>query len=100
MKILITGGAGFIGSALVRHIINKSNDQILCIDKLTYAGNLKNLEYIFKNDRFNFEKIDICDQKMLMKAFFKYKPHGNVSCSRKSRGQIYYWTRYLHLQTL
>tara|TARA_B100000242_G_C43047960_1_gene489275 strand:+ start:1053 stop:2117 length:1065 start_codon:yes stop_codon:yes gene_type:complete len=84
MKILITGGAGFIGSALVRHIINKSNDQVLCIDKLTYAGNLKNLESIFKNDRFNFEKIDICDQKMLTKAFFKYKPHAVMHLAAES----------------
>ena len=57
---LITGGAGFIGSALCRMIINETNDIIINIDKLTYAGNLESLSLIEKNERFNFEKIDIC----------------------------------------
>jgi len=84
MKILITGGAGFIGSALIRHIINKSNDEVLCLDKLTYAGNLKNLESVFKHDRFDFEKIDICNQKMLAEAFFKFKPDAVMHLAAES----------------
>ena len=59
MKILITGGAGFIGSALIREIINNSEYHIINVDKLTYAGNEDSLSSINNNPRYIFEKVDI-----------------------------------------
>lgn len=54
MKILVTGGAGFIGSAVIRHIINHTQDSVVNVDKLTYAGSLESLESVIKNDRYRF----------------------------------------------
>ena len=73
-NILITGGAGFIGSAVIRYLIAKSEFNIVNIDKLTYAGNLKSLESIKDSSRYNFEKIDICDETGIENVFLKYKP--------------------------
>ena len=73
-NFLITGGAGFIGSALIRHIINKTNHSVLNLDKLSYASNLESLRKIDKNKRYSFKKIDICDEKEVKKIFFEYKP--------------------------
>jgi len=75
MKILITGGAGFIGSAVIRHLIKNTNHDVLNIDKLTYAGNLESLKEIESNDRYSFAKIDICDAEGLEKAFTSFKPN-------------------------
>lgn len=58
-RIIVTGGAGFIGSAVARHIINDTQDAVCVVDKLTYAGNLENLAPVAKSDRFKFEKVDI-----------------------------------------
>ena len=58
--ILVTGGAGFIGSAVVRHLINDTEHFVVNIDKLTYAGNLQSLVSISDNPRYHFENIDIC----------------------------------------
>ena len=73
-KILITGGAGFIGSAVVRHIINNTSDHIINIDKLTYAGNLQSLISVESNIRYNFEQVDICDRDELDRVFNTHKP--------------------------
>lgn len=75
MKILVTGGAGFIGSAVIRHIISHTDDEVLNIDKLTYAGNLESLRDIDQSDRYNFQQIDICDKEALEQAFNSFKPN-------------------------
>ena len=75
MRILITGGAGFIGSAVIRHIINNTNDEVLNIDKLTYAGNLESLKDVYQSQRYNFQQIDICDKEALEQAFNSFKPN-------------------------
>ena len=73
-KIFVTGGAGFIGSALVKKLLTFEEYQVINIDKLTYAGDLKSLESIRLHKNYFFEKIDICDRHSLHKLFFKYKP--------------------------
>ena len=74
MKILVTGGAGFIGSAVVRKIINETNDTVLNIDKLTYAGNLASLQSIEHSERYIFKQIDICDSEKINKAINSFQP--------------------------
>lgn len=74
MKILVTGGAGFIGSALIRHIINNTSDSIINVDKLTYAGNLDSLVSIENSNRYFFEHVDICNRADLERIFVKYSP--------------------------
>lgn len=74
LKILVTGGAGFIGSALLRHIITDTTHSVLNVDKLTYAGNLQSLKSIDKNPRYVFEKVDICDSLELKRIFNFHQP--------------------------
>ncbi|WP_201537899.1 dTDP-glucose 4,6-dehydratase [Psychrobacter immobilis] len=75
MNILVTGGAGFIGSAVIRHIIKSTDHQVLNIDKLTYAGNLESLADIDQSANYSFAQIDICDAESLKKAFDSFKPN-------------------------
>lgn len=74
MKYLITGGAGFIGSAVIRYIINHTQDEVLNIDKLTYAGNLESLIEVENNTRYSFQQIDICDTAALEQAVAGFQP--------------------------
>ena len=74
MRILVTGGAGFIGSALIRHIIEKEKDFIINIDKLTYAGSLGSLTSVEGHERYVFEQVDICDRNALDHIFEQHKP--------------------------
>ncbi|KLV05824.1 dTDP-glucose 4,6-dehydratase [Photobacterium aquae] len=74
LKILITGGAGFIGSAVVRHIIENTTDSVVNVDKLTYAGNLESLTSVENHERYAFEQVDICDRIALDRVFAEHKP--------------------------
>ena len=74
MKILISGGAGFIGSAVIRLIIRNTSHRVLNLDKLTYAGNLNSLISINKSEHYKFIKGDICDDKLLDSIFSEFKP--------------------------
>ncbi|CZF77312.1 dTDP-glucose 4,6-dehydratase 2 [Grimontia marina] len=74
MKILVTGGAGFIGSAVVRHIIEDTKDSVVNVDKLTYAGNLESLASVANNERYAFEQVDICDRSELDRIFSLHQP--------------------------
>lgn len=84
MKIIITGGAGFIGSAVVRHIIKNTNDSAVNLDKLTYAGNLESLNDVCKSDRYSFEQVDICNATELKRVFDEHKPDAVMHLAAES----------------
>ena len=73
-KILVTGGAGFIGSAVIRNILSTTNFNVVNVDKLTYAGNIDSIPDVDANERYSFEKSDICDKEAIESIFEKYKP--------------------------
>lgn len=84
MKILVTGGAGFIGSAVLRHIIEYTQDSVINLDKLTYAGNLQSLTTVENNDRYVFEHVDICDRVELSRVFASHKPDAVMHLAAES----------------
>jgi dTDP-glucose 4,6-dehydratase len=71
MKLLITGGAGFIGSAVIRHIIDDTDHSVVNVDKLTYVGNLESLTSIENDSRHTFEQVDICNAAEIKRVFNK-----------------------------
>ena len=75
MRILITGGAGFIGSAVIRQYINDTTHDVINLDDITYAGNLQSLSSIADSDRYTFVQVNICDSVELKKTFDRYQPH-------------------------
>jgi len=84
MKILVTGGAGFIGSAVIRHIIGSTADSIVNLDKLTYAGNLESLANVGDSERYAFEHVDICDRAELDRVFLKHQPDAVMHLAAES----------------
>ena len=84
MRILVTGGAGFIGSAVIRHIIENTHHHVLNVDKLTYAGNLESLRSIEKSERYKFSQTDICDQVELEKLFQEFQPDAVMHLAAES----------------
>ena len=84
MRILVTGGAGFIGSAVIRHIIENTHHHVLNVDKLTYAGNLESLRSIEKSERYKFSQTDICDQVVLERIFHEFQPDSVMHLAAES----------------
>ena len=84
MKLLVTGGAGFIGSAVVRHVIENTENEVLNVDKLTYAGNLESLARIAKNPRYTFSQTDICDRAALDELFENFQPDAVMHLAAES----------------
>src|SRR5690554_4233518 len=84
IKILITGGAGFIGSAVIRHIINNTQDSAINLDKLTYAGNLESLTEVSDNERYAFEQVDICNRAELDRVFKQHQPDAVMHLAAES----------------
>ncbi|MEH6452518.1 MULTISPECIES: dTDP-glucose 4,6-dehydratase [Pseudomonas] len=84
MKILVTGGAGFIGSAVIRHIISNTADSVVNVDKLTYAGNLESLAEVSLSERYVFERVDICDCSEIDRIFAQYQPDAIMHLAAES----------------
>jgi dTDP-glucose 4,6-dehydratase len=85
MKIIVTGGAGFIGSNFVYHMLNKYPEyEIICVDNLTYAGNLSTLQEAFKNKKFSFHKVDIADRNAVFSLFEEVRPDIVVNFAAES----------------
>ncbi|MGI9326285.1 MAG: dTDP-glucose 4,6-dehydratase [Pseudomonadales bacterium] len=84
MKILVTGGAGFIGSALIRWIIGNTDHQIVNVDKLTYAGNLASLTEVAGSPRYRLAQLDICDREALRALFTSYQPDAVIHLAAES----------------
>ena len=74
LRFIVTGGAGFIGSAVVRHLIQDTDHEVLNLDKLTYAGNLDNLASVADDPRYSFAQVDICDAAAVCETFARYRP--------------------------
>ncbi|GHA88726.1 dTDP-glucose 4,6-dehydratase [Modicisalibacter luteus] len=84
MKLLITGGAGFIGSAVIRHVIANTADSVIIVDKLTYAGNLESLAEVSDSERYHFEQVDICDRAELERVFKQHQPEAVMHLAAES----------------
>jgi dTDP-glucose 4,6-dehydratase len=84
MKILVTGGAGFIGSAVIRNIINNTQDSVINVDCLTYAGNLQSLTSVDSSDRYAFEQVDICNKDELIRVFEQHQPDAVMHLAAES----------------
>ena len=84
MKIIVTGGAGFIGSAVIRQYINDTEHDVINLDALTYAGNLESLADVEQNPRYSFEHVDICDIEALQRVFEQHQPDAIMHLAAES----------------
>lgn len=84
MKLLVTGGAGFIGSAVIRHIIHNTSDDVVNLDKLTYAGNLESLAEVSNSKRYIFERVDICNRPELDRVLAQHQPDAIMHLAAES----------------
>lgn len=84
MKILVTGGAGFIGSAVIRHVIGQTGDSVVNVDKLTYAGNLDSLADAALSKRYAFEQVDICNTAEMARVFQQHQPQAVMHLAAES----------------
>ena len=84
MKILVTGGAGFIGSGVIRYIINNTQDSVVNLDKLTYAGNLESVACVSDSARYAFEQVDICNPSELKRVFAEHQPDAVMHLAAES----------------
>lgn len=84
MKFLITGGAGFIGSAVIRHIINDTGNEVVNLDKLTYAGNLDSLAEVCDSERYSFEQVDICNRAEVDRVLIERQPDAIMHLAAES----------------
>ena len=84
MKLLVTGGAGFIGSAVIRHLIERTDDHVVNVDKLTYAGNLESLAAVSDSSRYAFEQVDIVDSAALERIFHQHQPDAVMHLAAES----------------
>lgn len=84
MKILVTGGAGFIGSALIRHLIRETGEEVVNLDKLTYASSLTSLEEVEQDSRYCFEQVDICDHAELVRVLDHHRPDAVMHLAAES----------------
>lgn len=84
MNIVVTGGAGFIGSAVIRHLIQNTSATVINVDKLTYAGNLESLAAVSSHPRYRFERVDICDAKEVERVFRTHRPSAVMHLAAES----------------
>ncbi|PHQ26788.1 dTDP-glucose 4,6-dehydratase [Marinobacter guineae] len=84
MKLLVTGGAGFIGSAVIRHIIQNTQDEVVNLDKLTYAGNLESLAEVSDSSRYAFEQVDICNRAEVDRVLEEHQPDAIMHLAAES----------------
>lgn len=84
MKIIVTGGAGFIGSAVIRHLVENTNHVVANVDKLTYAGNLDSVATVSSSNRYHFYQVDICDREALDEVFYEFQPDAVMHLAAES----------------